>query len=268
MEGIQSYVLNRFETFAMVVRPDPVSALTAQKLREMLTDRGFREDPKEAVCVIVIGGDGTFLWAIHEYMESLRRRVFVGVHSGTLGFFMDYMDSEKEEFVEDMTRGMLQVERYPVLEARTEGECLYAVNEVRIENPIRTQNITVYLDGEKFEDFRGSGMCLCSQLGSGAYNRSLGGAVLQKGLRAIELAEIAGIHHSRFRSLGVPFVMSDRTRVTFVSEDFTGAVLGTDSSVMNLPPHARVEVRCSSDCPLQIVRGKKVSDFRRLERLF
>ena len=82
------------------------------------------------------------------------------------------------------------------------------------------------------------------------------------------MAEIAGIHHSRFRSLGVPFVMSDTTAVRFSSEDFSGAVLGVDSDVLDMKDMQTVEVARSESKILHIARGKKITDFRRLERLF
>lgn len=270
-QGVMTVMQSRgslSNTFSLVVRPDKASMQTAEKLRRQLEEQGIGEDAVQPDYVIVVGGDGTFLYAIHQYMETLSRHAFIGVHTGTLGFFMDYMDTELEDFVSDLSEGRLEMEPHALMEARTGGKTLYAVNEVRIENPVRTQNITVYLNGEKFEDFRGSGLCLCTQLGSSAYNRSLGGAVLQKGLGAFEMAEIAGIHHSRFRSLGVPFVMSDTTAVRFSSEDFSGAVLGVDSDVLDMKDMQTVEVARSESKILHIARGKKITDFRRLERLF
>ncbi len=258
----------RISRCAVIARPDAASGAAAAKLKDYFAAQGLKEDIISPDGVIVIGGDGTFLRAVHQYMNRLENTVFIGIHSGTLGFFMDYRDSDLETFTADILRSDLAVEEYPILEARVGRDVMYAVNEIRLENPMRTQNLTVMVNDELFEEFRGSGLCLASQLGSTAYNRSLGGAVLQKGLHAMELTEIAGIHHSRSRSLGAPFVMSDDTRVTFLSEDFTGAVLGADSDTRIMRDEKKIIMQKSPRKRLRILRGKKVSDFERLRRLF
>ena len=254
--------------YAVIARPDPASASTANELRALLKTAGLREDSEAPDCVIVVGGDGTFLRAVHRYMPRLDGLVFIGIHSGTLGFFMDYRDSDLNAFAADIVGGRLTVEEHPIMEARVGQDTWCAVNEIRVENPVRTQDITVLINDEKFEEFRGSGLCVSSQLGSTAYNRSLGGAVLQKGLHAFEMTEIAGIHHSRFRSLGAPFVMADSTRISFVSDDFSGAVLGADSETVPLSGEGSVNILKSPDKKLRILRPRKVDYFERLRRLF
>ena len=128
-------------TFSLVVRPDKASMQTAEKLRRQLEEQGIGEDAVQPDYVIVVGGDGTFLYAIHQYMETLSRHAFIGVHTGTLGFFMDYMDTELEDFVSDLSEGRLEMEPHALMEARAGGKTLYAVNEVRIENPVRPVSV-------------------------------------------------------------------------------------------------------------------------------
>ncbi len=254
--------------YAVMTRPDPDSGKTARELKDLLSRAGLTENSEKPDCVIVVGGDGTFLRAVHRYMAQLKDLVFIGIHSGTLGFFMDYRDSDLEAFAADIIGGRLTVEEYPIMEARVGQDTWCAVNEIRVENPLRTQDITVMVNDEMFEEYRGSGLCISSQLGSTAYNRSLGGAVLQKGLHAFEMTEIAGIHHSRSRSLGAPFVMSDSTRISFVSDDLSGAVLGADSETVPLSGKGSVDILKSPEKKLRILRPRKVDYFERLRRLF
>ena len=51
--------------------------------------------------VISIGGDGMLLSAFHKYEHQLDRVRFVGVHTGHLGFYTDYLDSEIDKLVEN-----------------------------------------------------------------------------------------------------------------------------------------------------------------------
>ena len=132
---------------------------------------------------------------------------------------------------------------------------------------MRTQNLNVVLDQGPFESFRETGLCVCTQLRNTAFSRSLGGAVLQKGLPLFEITEMAGIHHSQFHSPGAPFVISDRTIIRLESEDFEGAMIGADSDVAPLSQTREVCIHKSEDKVLHILRGRKISYFERLARL-
>ena len=165
------------KTFAVVVRPDEASEAVASSVRNVLLGSGYSEDGDHPETAIVVGGDGTFIYAVHRYMHCLNDVRFIGIHTGTLGFYTDYLDSEADEFLSDFLKGDLPVETYPVMEAKADGETVCAINEIRIENPYRTQNFDVLLNDIPLEFFRGTGLCVCTQLGSTAYNRSLGGAI-------------------------------------------------------------------------------------------
>ena len=254
--------------FAIVGKPTEKSERLMTKIRAELLRGGFSEDEEKPEIVIVVGGDGSFLHAVHRYLERLDEVALIGLHSGTLGFFMDYRDSEVDDLIADLKGGELAMQTYPLLEAAVGERKFYAVNEVRVENIVKTQRLEVFLDGEKFEDFRGTGLLVATQLGSSAYNRALGGAVLQKGLPALELTEIAGIHHRDYRSLGVPFVLSDRTEIELRSDDFTGAYLGFDSEIVSLDGESVVKITKSSEKQVRVFRAKKIPYFERLRQLF
>ncbi len=144
----------------------------------------------------------------------------------------------------------------------------YALNEIRIENAARTQVMDVYVNDVLLETFRGTGMCVCTQLGSTAYNRSLGGAVIQEGLDLIEMSEISGIHHSKYRSLDAPFVLKNDSVIRFVSDSFDGALLGVDSDVYPLENAKEIEIKVCSARHIRVLRGKNVSYFERLKTLY
>jgi len=111
-------------------------------------------------------------------------------------------------------------------------------------------------------------MCIATQLGSTAYNRSLHGAIIQEGLNTIEMCEISGIHHNKYRSLNAPFVMKDTCKITLESESFKGALLGTDSEVYPMDTAHRIEIEIAEDKKVKMYRGKKISYFDRLQSLF
>ncbi len=255
-------------SFSITARPDPVSEQLKARMMKTLLQEGFtlQEDCPETA--IVIGGDGTFIYAVHKYIDVLDRVRFFGIHTGTLGFYTDYRDTDYEEFVADFIHGRYNEYSYPLLEGRTENNIYYGINEIRVENAVRTQEMNVYLNDALFEVYRGTGMCVSTQLGSTAYNRSVGGAVIQEGLSLIQMTEIAGIHHSKYRSLNSPFVMNDKTEIALVSESFDGAMLGADSEVFPLDGVHRITISVSREKRVCMLKGRDVYYFDRLQSLF
>ena len=254
--------------FAIITRNDEVSQGIEKRLRNDLTAAGYIEVPESPDTVFVIGGDGTFIYAVHHYMYQLKDICFYGIHTGTLGFYTDYRDTDYDEFLDVFLNHRAKEVIYPVLRAKTEKTVYYAINEIRIENTARTQVIDVYVDGNHFEKIRGTGICICTQLGSTAYNRSLGGAVIQEGIDLMEMCEIAGIHHSKYRSLGSPILMKNSAVVDFCSENFKGAVLGADADVFPLEDETKISVSVCTIKKVRMLRGRDVSYFSRLKSLF
>ncbi|MBQ9326956.1 MAG: NAD kinase [Solobacterium sp.] len=255
-------------TYAVVARPDEVSNALKQQTDDILTQHGYTLDETAPDTVLVIGGDGTFIYAVHKYIDVLDRVRFFGIHTGTLGFYTDYRDTDFEEFIQTFLNGGVSEYSYPILEAKTERGTYYGINEIRVENASRTQDMDVYLNGRLFETFRGTGLCVSTQLGSTAYNRSAGGAVIQEGLSLIELTEIAGIHHSKYRSLNSPFILDDKTEISFSSASLKGALLGADSEVFSLDDVTKIDVSVSKEKQVKMLKGRNVYYFDRLHSLF
>ena len=49
-------------------------------------------------------GDGMLLSAFHMYEKELARVRFVGIHTGHLGFYTDYLDSEVDQLIETLRK--------------------------------------------------------------------------------------------------------------------------------------------------------------------
>ena len=59
-----------------------------------LKEAGFIIDDKNPDICIHLGGDGTFLRSVHNYIDKLDKVKFVGLCIGTLGFFYDYQKDD------------------------------------------------------------------------------------------------------------------------------------------------------------------------------
>lgn len=257
--------------FSFETRGDAFSDQLKEQIKDRLTGLDFIYDPQDPELIVTIGGDGTFLRAIHRHVDQLNLVAFVGVHTGTLGFFTDYSKDDLEEFYHDLSTKEAEIQKIPLLKITTyNGTKLndyFAVNEMRVENVKQTQLIDVKIDGEFFETFRGTGMCVSSQAGSTAYNRSLGGAILQEGLDYLQLTEITGIHHQAFRSLGSPLIIKKDGVIRLESDDFEKAVLCYDHLYNKLEGVKAIECKACHRS-IRFAHYRKIAYGQRLKSLF
>ena len=187
----------------------------------------FVLDEDNPEVVFVLGGDGTFLKAVHHYFDRLDEIRFVGIRFGTLGFFYDFDGEDISYLVEILAEGKYLEETHNLIECDLGEQKIYAVNEIRFENPFHTLVCSVSINNEPLEMFHGNGLLVCSGLGSTAYNKSLGGAVIHRDLNVLQLTEISTVQNNIYRSLGSSFILPSDTVFTFEG-DFTNVVIGYD----------------------------------------
>ena len=186
----------------------------------------FDFDNENPDAVIYVGGDGTFLRAVHHYIDKLDDIVFVGINEGSVGYYPQFAIEDIDEIlslIDDCTFYRKQ----RLLSAKIGEETIYALNEIRIENPFHTLICEVFVNGVFLETYRGNGLSISTCGGSGAYNRSLGGAIVSPQLDAIQLTEIAPINNYRYHSLNSPLVLSGKEMI-ILKGDFAEAVVGYD----------------------------------------
>lgn len=257
--------------FTFISKDDPTSKAVVSQITDALCAQQWQLCEDHPEVVISVGGDGTFLRAIHTYQDQLNDLFFVGLHTGTLGFLTNYACDEWENMIKDLIENQHRILQLPLLEicVETQGVCqtLMAVNEMRIENVIRTQLLDVWIDERHLETFRGNGLCVSTQVGSTAYNRSLGGAILFQGLNVLQLTEITGIHHHAYRSLGSPLILGEKTVITLESDNFNQAILCYDHKSLPLNKKTRLTVAYSELKAKLMIREEK--DYvERLKSLF
>lgn len=223
-----------------------LSNLIIKKIEELSKKYNFIFDDKNPEVVFYVGGDGTFLRAVQKYRMKLDKILFVGIHSGHLGFFYDYGLEEVEEAFETIINKDYDLCHYPLLKAELTYEddtnrLIYAVNEIRIENPFHTLVSDVLIDNVKFETFHGNGLLVCSPLGSSAYNKSLGGALITSDLNVLQITEIAPIQNKSSRSIGSSLILPGDKKVEFIG-DLNHVVVGYDHLSLDISNVKNVEV--------------------------
>ncbi|WP_239256926.1 NAD kinase [Listeria ilorinensis] len=185
----------------------------------------FREyemeyDEQEPELVLSIGGDGTLLAAFHEYEHRLSKTVFLGIHTGHLGFYADWRPHEADKLVKLIAARDYSVVSYPLLKTtvryglgKKEAEYV-ALNESTIKSSGGPFVVDVLINGNHFERFRGDGLCMSTPSGTTAYNKSLGGALMHPSISAMQLTEMASINNRIYRTIGSPLIFPDHHEVS------------------------------------------------------
>lgn len=256
-------------TYSVITREDEQSLLLKDKICETLALNNYTYQEDKPETVFVVGGDGTFLKAIHRYVNQLSEVTFIGIHTGTLGFMCDHQKEELDELLEKFIQETPLIRSYPMLEVQLHGlnETIYAFNEARIENIINTLSLDIWINEEYLEKFMGSGICLCSQIGSTAINRSLGGAVIQHGLPLLQLSEIMGIHHRKHRSLRSSLILKEDAVIHVQPGSFNNTILCYDHKSMPLDECTAVTFK-NSDRLVKVAKYSHYSYLSRLKNVF
>ncbi|MDV2685079.1 NAD kinase [Alkalihalophilus lindianensis] len=199
--------------FTVTSRGDDLSNTLQQRIKRYLLDFGLVYDVESPEMVVTVGGDGTLLQAFHDYSERLEDTAFVGIHTGHLGFYADWVPDEVEKLVIHIAKTPYQIVEYPLLEVviRHKGESKserhLALNECTVKSLEGSLVSNVEIKGDTFEVFRGDGLCISTPSGSTAYNKALGGAILHPSLASIQIAEMASINNRVYRTVGSPLVL-------------------------------------------------------------
>lgn len=151
--------------------------------------------PKDTDCIIVLGGDGTILQASHDLISI--DVPILGINIGTLGFLADIELHNVYEALDSLFIDDYVLEHRMMLEGciKRSNEKHYisnALNEVVIERSgfSRIISLSVYVNGQFANRYRGDGILISTPTGSTGYNLSAGGPVVKPDNQVIILTPI------------------------------------------------------------------------------
>lgn len=148
-----------------------------------------------ADCIFVLGGDGTILGLTQFAINS--DIPIVGFNAGKLGFLTEFEKSEINEALTLLSEKKLINDYRSILSIKVKGKNYLALNDLALErinsfdNTSNIVRISVKIDGEDVEYFRGDGVLVATPTGSTAYSLSAGGSILAPRINAFILTPIA-----------------------------------------------------------------------------
>lgn len=191
------YSLNRLITF---LQAQNVNLILEQGTASVLSSNGFEVVSKEELgkgcdLVMVVGGDGSMLWAagaLARYNVPM-----LGVNQGRLGFLTDIRPEEIEALVAEVLAGKYVMEtRFMLgLSVWRDGKeigCGESLNDV-VMHPgqlIRMIEFELFIDDQFVYRQRSDGMIISTPTGSTAYGLSAGGPLVHPKMDAIVLVPL------------------------------------------------------------------------------
>jgi NAD+ kinase len=160
-------------------------------------------DLAAADIAVVLGGDGTMLRALQQFLGV--EVPVIGVNFGRVGFLASIEADELEPAVARVFAGQYRVVPLSTLDVDAGAAHGTAVNDVVVLSSVRGRMVELdwALGGEHLDVQPCDGMICATPTGSTAYNLSNGGPVLVRGLDAMAVTFIAA-HSLHARPMVVP----------------------------------------------------------------
>ena len=205
----------------IVIKNEAHAQNKAQELIQTLGDRCVLIDtaqpdvplPDDLICIIVLGGDGTFL-SVARFIED-KEIPLMGIKFGEVGFLAETTEEDLYEAVEAIFKGGFLIRERARLEIKVmrKGDTIIDVdvlNDAVINKAAlsRLASCAVYLDDTYLTTYRADGLIVATPTGSTAYSLAAGGPVVHPAVPSIILTPICP-----FTLTNRPLLIPDTTRV-------------------------------------------------------
>lgn len=238
---------------------EPSKEIEKYILEKLHDDKNFIYDEEKPELIISIGGDGCMLRCIHSFIDNLNGIAFVGISTGKLGYFCDFKSDEVDEFLSYLRSKTPRYESFKLIKLNHNRYNGYFVNEARIEKVFNTLNCSLYINDSFIEVFRGNGFNISTSLGSTAYNRSLGGPLVNPKIETMIIGEIAPINHNAYGGLNSFVVLKPNDEIT-LKGNFNDCFIGGDIEYKHL-------INEKSDTQIKITLSDKKVYFARFKTI-
>jgi NAD+ kinase len=139
-------------------------------------------------CLISLGGDGTFLSAVH--LPGCEDIPIIGVNLGSVGFLPEILPDQLDDALRQLVAGAWRIEERMMLDVRCldkNGQLIAsgrALNDAVISRGGKSRILTLELtiNQERVDRIPGDGLIVSTPTGSTAYSLSAGGPIIHPAL--------------------------------------------------------------------------------------
>lgn len=193
------YILANLQKDENLVITEEIGQYLKKKGKTVITDTSEticgNMIPKETECILVLGGDGTFIRAAHEVLHT--KIPMLGVNLGTLGYLAEVETSQINAALDQLIADDYMLEERMMLKgtilAQTEQSLeSVALNDVVItrSGKLRILEYKIYVNGEYLHSYKGDGIIVSTPTGSTGYNLSAGGPIIKPSATSMVITPI------------------------------------------------------------------------------
>ena len=228
-------------------------------------------DDKEAHIIISLGSDGAFLQAVQK--TGFRQDCFYAGISvkEKHGLYCDFYYNNLPEMINAIQSTELDVRSYPLIEVKIDNHCpFYCLNEFSIRSTIiKTLVSDITIDDNYFETFRGDGLIISTPSGSTAYNKSVGGAVVDPQIKCFQVTELASVNTNEYRTLGSSFVLGGERKLQLhLHQDGNHfPSMASDNEAFGIRKVEKIDIELSQKT-INTIKLKNNSFWEKVQRIF
>lgn len=199
--------------------------------------------PEDIDCVLVIGGDGTFIQASRKLFG--REIPMLGINMGTLGYLTEVEVQNVESAIKQLVEGDYTIENRMMLY----GSASHNIRDVALNDIVVTRRghlrviqFNLYVNGEFLNSYKADGIIVSTPTGSTAYNLSAGGPIAAPETRVIIMTPICA-HSTNSR----PVILPDTSHIEVRIESENEIVAFDGERIVRLQPGDVVKVRRANE---------------------
>jgi len=184
----------------------------AQKALEELVGLYGNNKPEDSDVIVVLGGDGSMLRALHQFAE-FKKPIF-GMNLGTLGFLLnDYSPKDLKARLNAANAFKIHPLRMEAVDKAGKKHREIAFNEVSLlRETHNSTKIKITVDGQvALEQIVCDGILVSTAVGSTAYNSSAGGPIIPLDANVLPLTPISVFRPRRWQGA----LISRKSEVVF-----------------------------------------------------
>lgn len=184
----------------------------AQKGLEELKGRYGDTPPEDADAIVVLGGDGSMLRALHQYTK-IDKPLF-GMNLGTLGFLLNGYDLDNlPERIDNAKEFKIHPLRMTAIDKNGKTHSELAYNEVSVlRETHNSAKIKILVNGkERISELVCDGVMVSTAVGSTAYNSSAGGPIIPLSANVLPVTPISPFRPRRWAGA----LISNKSEIKF-----------------------------------------------------
>ena len=236
-----------------------------QDLRNKLVKSGLRVyeeySPEETELILCIGGDGTLLRLMQDL--NFPETPVVGINTGHLGFFQEVLPDQIDEMIYQYNQGNYTVQPFSTVTGTvTTADGVFThtgLNEIAVKGaPTYPVHLNISINDAFIERFSGDGLCVSTPAGSTAYNYSLGGSIVDPRLNLLQVAPIAPMNSTAYRSFTSSILLPESDTLIIqpcLEYDDDALTVVYDGGMTEYVGVREIKI-CLSDRKVQMVRFK------------